>query len=105
MWDQSWNRIHPPFLEVPRRLLDRPPRRFDVSLFGPRLPDTETKGEAAVQDGVGQVQLSARVQPVHQLAVEVVPRAVAEADEVQGRRRGELELLRALDVFRESLRK
>ena len=62
-----------------------------MARLGPRLADAQAQRVVAVQHGVGQVELTAAVEPLQQAAVGVVAGLEAKADQVQRRGRGQLE--------------
>src|ERR1019366_275487 len=82
-----------PSLHERRLLLDSLPGSFHVASLCVGLANAEAKGEFAIELGMGEVEVAAAIQPVHQLLIRRISRAQPEADEVEVGGRGEFEAL------------
>ena len=65
--------------------------------FGMRLADTKSQSKFAVHPGVGEVEATACIQPVHNSPVDIIPAAVTETNEIQGGRHCKLEVIVRID--------
>ena len=77
------------FSDVSGLLLDALPGAFHVLLLRVGLPDTESKGEFAIEFGVREVEVAAAVQPIHEELRGAISGAQAEADQVELGGRGQ----------------
>jgi len=80
------------------------PCRLDVALLSVRLPDVETDREFPIELGMGEVEFPGAVERIQKTLIDFIAVAVAEADEVQRRRRSELEAIVGTDPRFEELR-
>jgi hypothetical protein len=69
-----------------------------------RLSDAQAQSEFSIQPGMREEEVAAAIQAVHDGLIRRVPTFVAEADQVQGRRCGEFEVLVVAHPMREYLR-
>lgn len=69
------------------------PRPLDVSTPGPCPADRHPEHVVVREPGIGEAQLPALIQAGEQAFVEGAPLPVAKADQVEGRGRGQLEVL------------
>src|SRR4029077_6088228 len=68
-----------------------PPRILHVPRLSVCLADAKPQRELAIQLRVRQKKVAALTQPVHDSLVRLIPGLVAEANQIQGYRRGQFE--------------
>ena len=85
--------------------LDQIPRTHDVAEFRLRLTDTQAEREFSVQHSVSEIDVAGSIEPLQNLAIDLVAAAMAEADKVQRRRGCQFKICRLCHPALESLGK
>ena len=83
--------------------LDQIPRTHQVARCGLRLTDTEARREFSVQYSVSEIDIAGSIEPLENVAVDLVAAAMAETHQVQRRRRRQFEIRRLHHPARELL--
>ena len=84
---------------------DQIPRTLDVARCGLRLTDTQAQREFSVQQSMSEIDIAGSIEPLENLAIDFVAAAMAEADQVQRRRRCQFKIRRLCHPARELLGK
>ena len=74
------------------RFLNQLPGAPDVLAFRVSLSNTESESEPSIEDGMSQVNPSGLIEPLEQLAIEGIARAMRKADQVQRGRSAQFEM-------------
>ena len=85
--------------------LDQIPSTLDVARCGLRLTDTQAQREFSVQHSVSEIDVARSIEPLENLAIDLVAAAMTEADQVQRRRGCQFEIRRLRHPARELLGK
>lgn len=70
-----------------------------------RLADAESQGQLVIQAGVRQIEISTSIEQIHQELIRFVSALATKADEIERRRRCQLETIIVSDPTRELLRR